>query len=207
MVGIYKITNPNGKIYIGQSWNIKRRKNNYSNHNSKSKTSIFNSIKKYGWKTHKFEVICELPFDISQEVLDAYETFYWQQYIDCKFKMLNIRYPGSKGKMVSSSIEKIKKSWTKQRRDLFSILKSGDSNVSKRSDVSQKKRETMLSKPKGLCTKCNKIGYVHLHFENCRSINGPKYKLRKNVKCPHCNIEMDPGNAKKYHFEKCKLKI
>jgi len=29
MVGIYKITNPNGKIYIGQSINIESRKRVY----------------------------------------------------------------------------------------------------------------------------------------------------------------------------------
>lgn len=31
MVGIYKITNPKGRIYIGQSVNIEQRKQNYKN--------------------------------------------------------------------------------------------------------------------------------------------------------------------------------
>ena len=28
----------------------------------------------------------------------------------------------------------------------------------------------------------------------------------KKVTCPHCNKILDPGNAKRFHFEKCKLK-
>lgn len=31
MVGIYKITSPTNKIYIGQSKNIRKRFNNYQN--------------------------------------------------------------------------------------------------------------------------------------------------------------------------------
>jgi hypothetical protein len=29
---------------------------------------------------------------------------------------------------------------------------------------------------------------------------------RKKLKCPHCGKETDPGNAKQWHFEKCKMK-
>ena len=205
MVGIYKITNPKGKIYIGQSWDIKKRKSNYSHANSKYRTKIFNSIRKYGWNAHRFEIVCELPSDITQEVLDRYETVYWQFYLDCRSDMLNIRDPGSKGRMNQTSINKIKKSWTDQRKQAFSNIKTGTSNVSKRPEVSQKKRETMLAKPKGTCPVCNKEGYVHLHFENCRSKESIQSK-RANVKCPYCTVEMDPGNAKRYHFEKCKFK-
>jgi len=40
---------------------------------------------------------------------------------------------------------------------------------------------------------------VRYHFENC----GKKVDLRK---CPYCGKEMDARNAKKYHFDNCKLK-
>ena len=99
MVGIYKITNPSGKVYIGQSLRIESRLTCYRSANCKNQRHLYSSILKHGWDKHSFEVIHQLPEDITQEILNAYETFYWQQYRDCKVKMLNIREPGSKGRI------------------------------------------------------------------------------------------------------------
>ena len=99
MVGIYKVTNPSGKVYIGQSLRIESRLNCYRSMNCKNQRHLYNSILKHGWDKHSFEIIHQLPEDVTQEVLNAYETFYWQQYKDCKVKMLNIREPGSKGRI------------------------------------------------------------------------------------------------------------
>ena len=59
MVGIYKITSPSGKVYIGQSVNIKRR---WKEHRSESywyKHRLYDSFKKYGVDNHTFEIIEE----------------------------------------------------------------------------------------------------------------------------------------------------
>lgn len=55
--GIYKITSPSGKIYIGQSTDIKTRINYYSRQKCKAQILLYNSIKKYGWKKHNFEIV------------------------------------------------------------------------------------------------------------------------------------------------------
>ena len=99
MVGVYKITNPSGKVYIGQSLRIESRLNCYRSMNCKSQRHLYSSIFKHGWDKHSFEVIHQLPEDVTQETLNTYETFYWQQYKECKVKMLNIREPGSKGRI------------------------------------------------------------------------------------------------------------
>jgi group I intron endonuclease len=99
MVGIYKITNPSGKVYIGQSLRIETRLSQYKYAACKNQRHLHSSILKHGWEKHSFEVVHQLPEDVNQEVLNAYETFYWQQYRDCKVKMLNIREPGSKGRI------------------------------------------------------------------------------------------------------------
>ena len=58
MVVIYKITNPKGKIYIGQTKNFKQRLSNYRSPNKNCiGRKLFNSIKKYNWENHKIEVI------------------------------------------------------------------------------------------------------------------------------------------------------
>lgn len=107
MVGVYKITNPSGKIYIGQSWNLDSRKSYYKGLFCKDQPAIFNSLKKYGWSKHSFSVICELPEDVTQEVLDNYEIFYWQQFKDCNFEILNVKQPGKGGKHSQKTKSKI----------------------------------------------------------------------------------------------------
>jgi len=59
MIGIYKITNPKGKIYIGQSINIKKRFNQYKWSKAKNQPILHRSFLKYGVENHKFEIICE----------------------------------------------------------------------------------------------------------------------------------------------------
>lgn len=82
MVGVYKITNPSGKIYIGQSVDIYNRWNkNYKMLRCKSQPKLYNSFKKYGFENHVFEIIEEC--DISQ--LIKQET-YWKMF----YKVLEI---------------------------------------------------------------------------------------------------------------------
>ena len=59
--GIYKITNPKGMIYIGKSIHIEKRWMDYKRLYCKNQRQIYNSLKKYGYKNHTFEIIhiCE----------------------------------------------------------------------------------------------------------------------------------------------------
>lgn len=98
MVGIYKIISPTKKIYIGQSLNIEKRFKQYKSIvNCKSQRYLYNSLLKYGSLNHTFKIICILPNDVSQSVLNNYESIYYEFYKNCDVKVLNIRYPGSKG--------------------------------------------------------------------------------------------------------------
>ena len=74
--GIYKITSPTGRVYIGQSYSLNKRKSNYKNLHNKSQRIVYNSILKYGWENHRFEIIHELPNDVTQEIVDNYEILY-----------------------------------------------------------------------------------------------------------------------------------
>lgn len=60
MIGIYKITSPTKKVYIGQSVNIERRFSTYKRNNPINKQPrLYSSFKKYGVESHKFEIVCE----------------------------------------------------------------------------------------------------------------------------------------------------
>lgn len=73
---IYKITNPNGKLYIGQTTHYSSRVSAYRNLNIRRQELIQNSIKKYGWENHEIEIICEAP----PEELDQKEVYYINEY-------------------------------------------------------------------------------------------------------------------------------
>lgn len=48
MIGIYKLTSPSGKSYVGQSINIEKRLNRYRIMQCNGQPGIFRAIKKYG---------------------------------------------------------------------------------------------------------------------------------------------------------------
>ena len=57
--GIYKITNPNGKVYIGQSIDIYNRLKSYYKVRCNGQVKIYRSLIKYGVENHTFEIIKE----------------------------------------------------------------------------------------------------------------------------------------------------
>lgn len=76
LIGIYKITSPTNKVYIGRSTNILNRFKGYKVTQSKKQTKLYNSFNKYGVSAHKFEIL-EL---CSINKLSEKETFYIQKY-------------------------------------------------------------------------------------------------------------------------------
>ena len=76
MIGIYKITNPEGKVYIGKSNNIERRFEQYKQFQHKHQPALYNSFKKYGWANHEYIIIEECNEDI---ILDR-EKYYINEY-------------------------------------------------------------------------------------------------------------------------------
>ena len=107
MIGIYKITNPKGKIYIGQTWDLTNRENTYSRYNCKGQRKLYNSFKKYGWEQHIFEILKVCSDDTIQTELDDLEIYYLQEAKKLG-EVLNIREAGSRGKLSEESKNLIK---------------------------------------------------------------------------------------------------
>lgn len=119
MVGIYKIINPKGKIYIGQSVDIEKRKYYYQTLHCKKQIMLYNSIKRYGWETHKFEIIEECFI----ENLDEREN-YWGGYYNTLEEGLNLRLGKGRGTCSNKVKEKISKSNSKPKpKDFNNQLK------------------------------------------------------------------------------------
>ena len=75
--GIYKIENPKGRIYIGQSIDIYKRWTDHKYiYDTKPLTILQNSIKKYGYKNHKFMIIEKCKINL----LNKREIFWIKHY-------------------------------------------------------------------------------------------------------------------------------
>ncbi len=77
MIGIYKITNPNGESYIGQTTNWKNRQGFYKNLICKKQPKIYASLLEYGIENHTYELIEECYLS----KLDAREAFHKRKFI------------------------------------------------------------------------------------------------------------------------------
>jgi group I intron endonuclease len=101
IIGIYKITSPSGKIYIGQSININKRFNIYNLLHCKTQIKLYNSLKKYGYKNHIFKIIEECTL----EQLNERERYYQDYYNVTGKKGLNCKLTGTNDKSGKLSIE------------------------------------------------------------------------------------------------------
>lgn len=104
MIGIYKITSPSGKIYIGQTTNYSKRHNAYKNHKCKLQPKLFASIEKYGFINHTIEIVKECQV----KDLNYYERYY-QEYYESVLNGLNLRYTATTDKSGFMSEETKKK--------------------------------------------------------------------------------------------------
>lgn len=76
--GIYKITSPSNRVYVGQSTNIENRFVQYIGFNCKQQRRLYSSLKKYGWYYHTFEILtlckeCDLN-DLEAHYINFYSA-------------------------------------------------------------------------------------------------------------------------------------
>lgn len=151
MIGIYKITNPKGKIYIGQSIDLERRLKEYQNlRGFKFQKKLYNSILKHGWENHQFEIIEECP----AEKLNEKERFY-QELNDCINSGLNCKLTTTldktgilsqetKNKISNSHKGKIRSEESKKKQ---SLTRTGKPHPKHSEETKEKMRKAKLGKP------------------------------------------------------------
>jgi hypothetical protein len=98
VVGIYKITSPSGKVYIGQSVDIEKRFKTYLRCSCKSQKKLLASLIKHKPENHKYEIlmVCE------KEELSKYEKHFVDAYGSFNSDIgLNLRDGGGNGAKLS----------------------------------------------------------------------------------------------------------
>lgn len=101
MIGVYKITNPVGAIYIGSSKNLARRFKQYKYLRYNEQCKLKNSIDKYGYYNHKFEILelCDLD-----DLLER-ERYYCLLFNVLNRDNLNLKIPKLGSKSICMSQE------------------------------------------------------------------------------------------------------
>lgn len=129
---IYCLQFPNGKTYIGQTWNFPRRMREHKRSSTLIKKYPLNhAINKYGWENIEINILNkELK---TQEEMNTCELYYTNIYYSrvCE-NGYNTKEPGSRGAHTEETKKKIKNSnilsVTEERRKKMKERVSGNKN-------------------------------------------------------------------------------
>lgn len=121
MIGIYKITSPSGKIYIGQSIDIDRRWNEYHKLKCKQQQKLYNSFIKYTTNKHIFEKIEECII----EQLNERELYWGLHYDVLGNNGLVLRLGQSRGQLSKETIQKMRKPKSEIHKQNLSLSRIG----------------------------------------------------------------------------------
>lgn len=171
-IGIYKITSPSNKIYIGKSINIERRWIEYKKLQScKEQRYLYNSLKKHGPENHIFEIIEECNI----ENLNEREIF-WIKKLNCIKDGLNLTHGGDGGYMSDESKE------LRRLSSLMSIIQYDlEGNFIKEHLGAV---EAIKELGKGNSNNINDCARGKYH-----STYGFRWKYKKDVKCIYDKLE------------------
>ena len=169
--GIYKITSPSGRYYIGSSGNIKNRWKDYFYLKCSSQPKIYNSLKKYGSENHIFEIIEECEFENLYE-----KERYYQELYDCLGEnSLNCNLVETKNKKRTFSQE--------MRQKMSKIKKERIVSAQTKERLSSIQKELQLKSKKVICLTTDKI------FKSIK-------ELSEYIKIPHKTLSyhLNRGN-------------
>ena len=177
MTGIYKITSPSKRIYIGSTNNFERRISEYKYLCCKEQTRLYNSFVKYGYDTHKIELIeeCSIAELFNKER-------YWQEYYDVldRQKGLNCQYV---------STDNASKVMSKETKLKISKSLSGDKNPRYGKKLAKETKEKISKANKG------RIQSKELNQAQSERMLGNRHsKLSKKVLDTNTGITYDSVN-------------
>jgi group I intron endonuclease len=140
MIGIYKITSPVGRVYIGQSIDVEKRFIQYQGlSHCKSQVRLYNSLKKHTPYSHIYEVLEECSF----EDLNTRERYWQEQFQVMGKKGLNCKLTAtSEQKQVMSQQVRSKISKTLIENSFWKGKLQSEEHIRKRAESLSKHVKT-----------------------------------------------------------------
>ena len=176
--GIYKITSPSGKVYIGQSKNVRNRMYRHLNDSKKGKFPIHSAIKKYGIESMKIECIFELENPYNEKILRllnelemAFIVFY-----DSFNNGYNLTHGGDSNIQTNETKRKIsvansnpsKETLDKRRKSLFLSTRFSEDSI-RRIEAAKTRRVAKLDINGDIIEEFNSINEAALSVGVCNS--------------------------------------
>jgi group I intron endonuclease len=210
MIGIYKITNPNNKVYIGQSVNIKERLKKYKKIQCNTQIKIFNSLNKYGVENHTFEVIEECSIELLNE-----RERYWQDYYNVLENGLNciLTKTNNKSGYLSKEIKnKISKSNLGKKHTENTILKIKEIQNNRNIEWIENNKKACKNNVFSKKAKINSLKYLIGNKHNLGKKHTEESKLKmslakKGKKSNRINFKFSEESKLKISLSKKNIKI
>lgn len=167
---VYMITSPSNRLYVGSTSNLQKRIYSYSKLSCKTQIKLYNSLVKYGWDNHIFEIVWTGPI----EDMYKYETMIGWGFDVLESNNLNLKLPKLNNLWNCLSIEtRNKMSKSKIGRILSEESKIKIRKNNKGKLRSQETKNKISYSKKGKYTSYNAI-------ESMKKVNiGNKYNLGK----------------------------
>ncbi len=86
---VYKVTNPEGQVYIGETKNLKKRIRRYRGKEAGTQSALLASLHKHGFENHKIEVI--ETFDSTESYSNDKEIFWIRTYMSNSYRWPEIK--------------------------------------------------------------------------------------------------------------------
>jgi len=199
MIGVYKITSPTQKVYVGQSIDIEKRQQQYKRLVCKNQIKLYKSLKKYGWKAHLFEVICECSVQDLNET-ERYHQDYYNVMVDglnCKLTATDSK-SGALSEDTKSKIGtgNLGKKRTDEEKSKMSKAMKGKSKGVRSEEHKNKLRAASLGKSLTAehvanIIKSRKYGKEHPMHGKKRPENSERNKARSNKPCMIDGVRYD----------------
>ena len=181
IIGIYKLTSPSGKCYVGQSINIYARWAHHKREKRHWHRKLFNAIRKYGFDSFKREILEECNADL----LDEREKF-WIEYYDSCISGYNCDSGGQKRKIFS-------RLHRERLRQAFLGVYNGSQNIRFSIDGIEYFSIGAASKQLGIPAKTihNRLNSPNIKFSNYCYLSSGRQIIRAKPLCGAKGIIID----------------
>jgi group I intron endonuclease len=191
--GIYILTSPSGKSYIGQSFNLKKRIGEYKRLECKGQIKIYRAILKHGFENFKVEYLFKTNnnFKYLKILLDSLEIHFIKQYNTLN-NGYNIQLGGSNGKHSEETKEKLRVLHTGKKLSEETKRKIGEKSKNKK--ISDRQKKILSDKFKG----------KPLSEEHKLKL---KISRNKRITSDETKLKMSKSQTGRIHSEETKLKM
>ncbi len=190
--GIYRITSPSGKVYIGKSVNLKDRFSRYKRLDCHKQKKLYNSLIKHGIESHDLEILEE---SVDNDYLSHREMYYISLI---KGDMLNITLGGG-----GSTKHGIAICWILYGRNL-----EGENltSLSRTFNISRSTVESSIRRV-GTPIILSKVDMGVLVKSRPHPMKGKKHAEETKLKISKAQEGREPWNKGVAHSENTKIKI